>query len=398
VTIHDRPIWKRNAQRRIGCCPKLVFDLDRMSDPEIRTRLSIGQRAEDLRLEIDPSFVHHRKIDAIFGPEGREILRPHLEGTLNLPGFLASLRVDHLYTDFLVEICETIAIPTLELALASGVRSGLFCSVEVLPASKKVPRSNHAIVKWRKAGRRIQLEYDNRRVVGDTLSLHLRRGGSPIALIAEFRVVDGEYQCRPLVMGFPVLRLPENKDAEGWPMFFRHEFYEHFVEDFDEFSKVSNEPIPKDCDPMRLVSERAFKLSVASILGGTVPDDWGGESSDFYTSQLHINGKRMPGAFLFKGPANFRPMGLNHLGKNNDQLVRLSNEPAKVLIVQHSHEILPPVRATLRALAVQPGNPRRYALFDGRDSLRLLRAYDLYDRAVALTIGEKRSKSKRRKS
>jgi hypothetical protein len=43
-------------------------------------------------------------------------------------------------------------------------------------------------------------------------------------------------------------------------------------------------------------------------------------------------------------------MGLNHLGKNNDQIVRLSREPADVLIVQHSHEILPAVRETLERL------------------------------------------------
>jgi len=30
----------------------------------------------------------------------------------------------------------------------------------------------------------------------------------------------------------------------------------------------------------------------------------------------------MTAAFLLKGPARFAPMGLNHLGKNNDQIVR----------------------------------------------------------------------------
>ena len=82
-------------------------------------------------------------------------------------------------------------------------------------------------------------------------------------------------------------------------------------------------------------------------------------------------------------------MGLNHLGKNNDQIVRLSREPADILIVQHSHDILPPVRETLRALAVQPSRPLRYCLMDGRDSLRLLQAYNLYDWAVDLTTSEK---------
>lgn len=78
-------------------------------------------------------------------------------------------------------------------------------------------------------------------------------------------------------------------------------------------------------------------------------------------------------------------MTLNHLGKNNDQIVRLAHVPASLLVVQHCHDIGPEVRETLRAFAVQPSNPRRYCFIDGRDSLRLLRAYGLYDKAVALT-------------
>ncbi len=110
-----------------------------------------------------------------------------------------------------------------------------------------------------------------------------------------------------------------------------------------------------------------------------------GEQSDHYTSHLTLGGRRVSAAFLLKGPARFQPMTLNNLGKNNDQIVRLANEPADVLIVQHSHDITQPVRATLRAFAVQPSRPRRYCLIDGRDSLRLLRAYDKVERALELS-------------
>lgn len=78
-------------------------------------------------------------------------------------------------------------------------------------------------------------------------------------------------------------------------------------------------------------------------------------------------------------------MGLNHLGKNNDQIFRLAQAPAGLLVVQHCHEIQEPVRATLRAFAVQPGAVRRYCLIDGKDSLRLLIAYDKLDRARELS-------------
>jgi hypothetical protein len=94
----------------------------------------------------------------------------------------------------------------------------------------------------------------------------------------------------------------------------------------------------------------------------------------------------MTAAFLLKGPARFEPMRLRHLGKNSDQIVRLSDEPGEVLIVQHCHDITPVVRKTIRAFAVQPSLPRRYCCIDGRDTLRLLHAYDLYEDALAFHL------------
>ena len=162
--------------------------------------------------------------------------------------------------------------------------------------------------------------------------------------------------------------------------------FENLIEDFDQFKKIANVDKPTSVEPMRHVSEFAFKSCLAKILGDPTKKDWGGEMSDHFTGNLNlVGGRRVTGAFLLKGPAKFRPMTLNQLGKNNDQIFRLSQEPADVLFVQHCHEIESAVRATLRAFAVQPGRPRRYCLIDGRDSLWLLQAYGLYDEAVALT-------------
>lgn len=185
-------------------------------------------------------------------------------------------------------------------------------------------------------------------------------------------------------MGFPWL-LDNDQKPDFDIMWWASQFFENFIEDFDEFSKVSNFEMPPDPDPMKNISENAFKTCLATILGDVPQKDWGGETSDFFSSHLNLQGKRVTGAFLLKGPHNFRPMGLNHLGKNNDQIVRLSHESAEVLFVQHCHDILPPVRETLRAFAVQPSRPRRYCLVDGRDSLRMLYAYDLYEKAMELS-------------
>jgi hypothetical protein len=77
-----------------------------------------------------------------------------------------------------------------------------------------------------------------------------------------------------------------------------------------------------------------------------------------YSPHLQVGAKRLPAAFLLKGPAKFAAMTLNTLGKNSDQIVRLAHEPAQLLIVQRCHQITQAVRETLRAFTIQLGSPR----------------------------------------
>ena len=69
-------------------------------------------------------------------------------------------------------------------------------------------------------------------------------------------------------------------------------------------------------------------------------------------------------------------MTLEMCGKRADQIYRLSKTSAEILIVQHSHQIGDAVRATLRALSIQPGGKsRKYCLIDGMSTYRILKAY-----------------------
>jgi hypothetical protein len=90
---------------------------------------------------------------------------------------------------------------------------------------------------------------------------------------------------------------------------------------------------------------------------------------------LILDGERISTAFAFKGPAKFHPMTNADLGKNGDQINRLFAEPARLLVLQHCHQITSPVRDTMRAFAQQMGNPRLFCLIDGYDTLRVLKAY-----------------------
>jgi hypothetical protein len=191
----------------------------------------------------------------------------------------------------------------------------------------------------------------------------------------------------PLVIGAPWLYADDYVlPGAEWHSF---DFFRVFVEEIDEFSRVREIKKPEAWHVMREISERAFKTCMTEILGDELSKDWGGETSDHFTPHVNLGGRRVPAAFLLKGPSQWGPMKLNSLGKNNDQIVRLSKEPAQLLVVQHCHEITAPVHDTLRAFAVQPGSQRRYCLIDGRDSLWLLTAYDKLDRALELTRTEK---------
>jgi hypothetical protein len=197
-------------------------------------------------------------------------------------------------------------------------------------------------------------------------------------------LADGVLVCEPLVMGAPWLTAVGEELFPG-PEWFSYSYGEVFAEDIDELAASASIESVDEWQVIKRISERAFKQCLAELLGEDAPRDWGGEQSDLYSAHVHLGGQRTTAAFLLKGPARFVPMTLNQLGKNNDQIYRLAQEPARLLVVQHSHDITQAVRATLRAFTVAPGALRRYCLIDGRDSYRILKAYDKLDRALELS-------------
>lgn len=357
-------------------------------DSNAREDLSPAERALPLKHTIDPGFVNHRAVQSVLGAPGMKIV-DELTGQLPPhPEWQALVRVDHIYTEVMLGFCEANGIPTLSQLLASG-GGRMFCSTERVLANEAVYSAERTQSEIQPAGLsnyRVFLEYSTKHIHADTTRSELHSGArQSIIAILDRKDADTLY-FRPLIIGAPWLR-SENPQWADKVMWWAQDFFENFIEDFREFAKVALEPVPSSVEPMRQISENAFKTCLARILGDPVSKDWGGEQSDHFTAHLHLGDRRVTGAFLLKGPAKFAPMSLNHLGKNNDQIYRLAQEPADVLFVQHAHEIIPAVRATLRAFAVFPGRSRRYCLIDGRDSLRLLRAYGLYDEAARLSAG-----------
>ena len=350
-----------------------------------REELTREERALTLEHTIDPGFVNRRLVITILGDAGVDVVNGLIAQLPDMPNWQRAVQIDHIYTKVALTFCEMNNIRTLGEVIHNQ-NGRMFCSTERWAPCPEVYESDseRLVTLWAPfaAGdTNVELHYSRQHISSDTLRMELNNGAE-LSVIGHHHAVRGETVIfHPLVIGNPWLRT-ERRDWAAKVMWWGRNFYENFVEDFAEFSRVLDVPLPPDSQPMKFVSEHAFKRALAVILGDHVSNDWGGETSDYVSAHLHLGDQRVTGAFLLKGPAHFSPMTLNHLGKNNDQIYRLAMEPADVLFVQHSHDVASPVRATLRAFAVQPSNPRRYCIIDGRDSLRLLQAYGLYDSAL----------------
>lgn len=163
-------------------------------------------------------------------------------------------------------------------------------------------------------------------------------------------------------------------------------YWQHYLEvhapQINAFAKPLGDPSPRltraSLELLRSVPEADIKTAFAALIGEpVVPKDWGGESSDLFSTRVEVNGARISTAFLLKGPSRFHPMTSADLGKNGDQIGRLFDEPADLLILQHCHEVTNAVRKQMRAYAQQMSNPRRFCIIDGYETLRILAANGL---------------------
>ncbi len=201
-----------------------------------------------------------------------------------------------------------------------------------------------------------------------------------------FGAVSGDYnyqrtirRCRYLVRGLNKIRLQSLPEYTDLPLDARL-----YVEEIDSFRKV------RDVNPATVMdvlkngyldrSEDSIQTALERIL--SVPfhkKDWGGELNDLYTANLLINGARHETAFLLKGNGlRSQTMEIKHCGANGDQLLRLSNSPAKVFVVQFvgriSEAIVSDIDGKVRHARAQ-GRDAWYCIMDGQDTARVLRAY-----------------------
>jgi hypothetical protein len=150
------------------------------------------------------------------------------------------------------------------------------------------------------------------------------------------------------------------------------------VDDLDSFSAVKM--VKPDGYIPRTVSEDQFKRGVQAVLGERAEwKDWGGELADLVSTRVVLKGTRIGAVFAFKGPGQRGPLVPGKMGKNGDQIQRMYILDGRLFVIQYVGEVKPSISDLMRSLAVAKsaatGDTIYYAVIDGIDSYRLLRAY-----------------------
>lgn len=299
---------------------------------------------------------------------------------------MTQLRNDHLLVTMLEDVCEESGIPTLLEALERGEPHSMFRSTERLAPCPEIydePRVEHEVEMPLDFGKPIKIAYHTSHLVSDTGTMTLA-GGSPEgyveSIIGVVHSEDAAFRIEPIVIGAPWFDHPRNGDDCRELMWLGQDFGEILPEDIEEFSMAREVQISDATewqDIMSKLPEAQVKEAIAGILAEPTKKDWGGESDDHFSANATVGGRRRTAAFLLKGPTNFREMTLEMCGKRADQIYRLAKTSAEILVVQHSHLIGDAVRATLRALTIQPGGTvRKYCVMDGMCTYRILKAYE----------------------
>ena len=295
---------------------------------------------------------------------------------------------DHLLVTMLLDFCQWVDAPTLLEALKLERTEHLFRSTERLAPCQgihKLERADHLVELDVDFGKQVHIAYHTNHIVSDSGKMRLSGGaekGYIHSIVGLLHNKVDRFEVEPLVIGAPWFDHPRNGEAVEHLIWCGQDYGEILPEDIEQFSKMVD-IIVKDAEEwmnvMQGLSEEEIKRAFAKLLAEPTKKDWGGESNDHFSSNVMVGSRRRTAAFLLKGPSVFREMTLDMCGKRADQIHRLTDSVADILIVQHCHLIGETVRRTLRNETVLPGGDgrRKYCLIDGQATYRILKAYDL---------------------
>ena len=159
---------------------------------------------------------------------------------------------------------------------------------------------------------------------------------------------------------------------------------EIFLEEIDEFARirtVSSRDVTAMLTNGRIeLLEDVVQHALERILGESFHmTDHGGEECDLFSTNVTIDARRVPTAFLLKGRGARAPeLQIADCGHNGDQIVRLLQSPAELYVVQYigpvSQNVRKDVRGKVRERRSQGGDAS-FTVMDGVETTRLLVAF-----------------------
>jgi hypothetical protein len=218
---------------------------------------------------------------------------------------------------------------------------------------------------------RLQVNFSKSGLV-TTTAFSALAGTRHLFVLATIQNVEGKLiECVPYIVGNLV-----QKPASGLALAL-HSSMEVSPEDVDQFSGIdfTRSVSKQELNQLKGISERTVKDVLCDLLSEIeAPKDWGGEECDLFSTNLRLQGRAVTAAFLLKGPARFHEMTIADCGKNGDQIIRLFNTGADLLIVQHCHKISPRLRNHVRNAAVaRMSIACRYMFLDGYRTVNIMR-------------------------
>lgn len=339
---------------------------------------------ESISFRLYSYFVNVKALMSVVNPVALKNIERSFSQAKSLPGLQGIWLTDRTMMDEVANYICTNKTKTLEeLLLDSNLSAGQLITTDRTFTYKGVSDADRALEKGRHKPGKFYLklkEFNDVEVFGEINAEHLTCNSATGNLSNQSRkfifaivedVSSTNIQLKPIVIADRVV----NEDIYKLPL--NCSILYRSPELIDEFCNMRKiDPRRINIDEMQQYSEAQIKTWIAEIIGERdIPKDWGGENSDLYAMNLHIEGEPMRAAFAFKGLAKFHKMEVKDLGKNGDQIVRLFNEPADIFIVQHCHFISPGVVYTMDAFASRYYQPSYYSVINGIDTLRILKAY-----------------------
>ena len=294
-------------------------------------------RTESLFNHIDMGFLNRRLAISALGPIRDEFFTRQKPGS----DHMTILANDHLLVTMLIDLCSELKVPTLAGALSEASPRKVFMSTERLspcPAVYDQPRATQEVISDIEFIKPVRLEYHTEHIVSSTGRMTLAEGyvrGYVEAIIGVSHDKSDHWLVEPIVIGAPFLGHPRNKSNADL-MWFSKDYGEILPEDiiqFEQMAAVKVKDAAEWLSVMKNIPEATVKEAFATLLGEPAKKDWGGEENDHFSANVMVGARRCTGAFLLKGPTNFREMTPAMCGKNGDQLVLLANSGADVSIV-----------------------------------------------------------------